>query len=285
MIYGAHCYLFTDKWDDTKLGILETVKDLGLGYFEVSVGDDISFTPELTRLKAEELGITLSVGPGGVWPSKCDLSADDAKYRKLGLAWHQKQVDIAAELGAVAYCGALYGHPGTVKRRRPPENEYAWTAEGLHKLAEYGAERDVKIVLEPMSHFRTHLVNTPEQVIRLIELADHANLYALLDTYHLVNEIRDYAKAIRTVGNKLFSLHACASDRGVPGGDLVPWDNVFRALKETKFDGYVLFETYNSSIGNFAFERGMFHNPCPDGSTFVKEGLEFIRAGFSETRA
>ena len=281
MIYGAHCYLFTDTWDDSQLAILETVHTLGLGYFEVSVGDDIHFTPELTRQKAKELGIILSVGPGGAWPSDCDLSADAPEHRKLGLAWHKKQVDVAAACGAVAYCGALYGHPGTVKRRRPPENEYAWTAEGLHELAEYGAQRNVQIVLEPMSHFRTHLINTPKQVMQLISLAEHSNLYVLLDTHHLVTEIRDYAQAIHTVGDKLFSLHACGSDRGVPGGDLVPWDDVFATLEATRFDGYILFETYNSATDDFAFERGMFHNVCPDPSAFVKQGLKFLQAGLS----
>jgi len=279
MIYGAHCYLFTDTWDDSQLDVLETVQRLGLGYFEVSVGDDISFTPKLTKRKAQDLGITLSVGPGGAWPSECDLNADESEQRKLGLAWHKKQVDVAAALGAVAYCGALYGHPGTIKRRRSPEGEYARTAEGLHELADYGEQQGVKIVLEPMSHFRTHLVNNAAQLMRLINLADHANLYALLDTYHLVTEIRDYAGAIRTVGDRLFSLHACGSDRGVPGGDLVPWRDIFSALKETKFDGYILFETYNSTVGDFAFKRGMFHNVCPDGSEFVRQGLAFMRSG------
>ncbi len=45
--------------------------------------------------------------------------------------------------------------------------------------------------------------------MQLITLADHDNLYALLDTYHLVTEIRDYARAIHTVRNRLWGLHAC----------------------------------------------------------------------------
>jgi len=285
--YGAHCYLFTDGWSDDRLPILDTAKVLGLDVFELVVGDDVSYTPRLSRRRAESLGLALTLSPGGFWPVDCDLSADDPADRARGLAWHKRQVDVAAELGAVAYTGALYGHPGTVQRRLPPAGELPRTAEGLHTLAEYGAQRGVSIVIEPMSHFRTHLVNTPEQAMRLIALADHPNLHVLLDTYHLVTEIRDYAQAIHTVAPKLWGLHACESDRSVPGGGLIPWDAVFAALKVIAFEGYVLLETYNSSTGDppgtFAYRRGMFHDPCPDGEAFVRQGIAFLQSGIGAT--
>jgi D-psicose/D-tagatose/L-ribulose 3-epimerase len=280
--YGAHCYLFTDRWSDEALHLMDQAKALGLDLWEISVGDDVVFTPELTRARAEDLGLTLSVSPGGEWPMACDLSADAPEDRARGLAWHRRQVNVAAVLGAEAYTGALYGHPGVIKRRIPPPDEYPPMAEGLHALASYAAERGVKVVLEPMSHFRTHLVNTPGQLMRLIELADHENLYALLDTYHLVTEIRDYAAGIRTVAPRLWALHACENDRSVPGGGLVPWDEIFGVLNEIDFAGFLMMETYNSSIGNppgaFAHARAMFHDPCPDGAAFVRRGLAFLRS-------
>jgi len=277
MYYGAHCYLFTDRWSDDALPILDTMKALGLDLAELSVGDDVIFTPHLTRRRAEALGLTLVLGPGGAWPLRADLAADDAADRQEGLAWHCRQVELAAEVGAVAYAGALYGHPGVVKRRRPPLDEAAWTAAGLHALAEYAAARGVKIVLEPMSHFRTHLVNTAAQLMRLIDLADHANLYALFDTYHAITEERDYAAAIRTLAPRLWCIHTCENDRGVPGGGLAPWDALFDALHAIGYDGPLTMEAYNSSLDDFAYQRGMFHNVCPDGADFVRTGLAFLQ--------
>ena len=274
---GLHCYLFTDRWSDDCLDVLDTARTLGAECFEVVVGDDIQFTPRLTRQAAARLGLTLTVGPGGAWPVDCDISADEPADRVRGLAWHCKQVDLAAEIGAVAYTGALYGHPGTVKRRVPPPDESLRTAEGLHRLAEHAASRGVALAIEPMSHFRTHIANTPEQTIRLIDLADHANLAVLLDTYHLITEVRDYGAAIRTAGDRLWGLHACENDRGVPGGGLVPWDQVFAALRDIAFDGYVMLEAYNSSLGDFAYRRGMFHDVCPDGRAFARQGLAFLK--------
>lgn len=281
MKYGAHCYLFTERWQDDQLHLLDLAVELGLGMFELSIGDDVHFTPSLTRARAEAAGIELAVGPGGAWPMACDLSAEDAADRAKGLAWHKRQVDLAAELGAVAYAGALYAHPGVIQRRVPPAGEYAWTVEGLHLLAEYATQRDVIIALEPMSHFRTRLVNTPAQIMRLIDLADHDNLKVLFDTYHLVTEIRDYGEGIRTVAPRLWCLHACENDRGAPGGGIVPWDEIFAALAEVDFDGIITLETYNSGINDFAFRRGMFHDVCPDGPAFVRRSLAFL-AGMAE---
>lgn len=277
MKFGAHCYLFTDRWSDRQLPLLDRARELGLDMFELSVGDDIIFDARRTGAHAASLGLDLLVGPGGAWPWECDLSADDAHHRALGLEWHMRVVDCCALLGARAYCGAIYGHPGIVRKRRPPADELSRTAEGLNALAEYAARSNVVIALEPMSHFRTHVANTPAQILHLIRLADHTNLRVLFDTYHVVTELRDYAAALRDIGPLLYALHACENDRGMPGGGLIPWKEIFRALTDIRFDGYVGLEGYNSSIGDFAFERGMFHNVCPDGDDFVRRGIAFLR--------
>lgn len=276
--YGAHCYLFTPSWSDADLHYLDLARELGLAMFELSVGDDVVFDPRLTGRRAASLGLDLVIGPGGRWPLDCDLSADDAADRARGLAWHERQVDLAAELGAWAYAGCLYGHPGVVKRRRPPADELPRAAEGLHSLAAYAAGRGVTLVLEPMSRFRTHLVNTPERLMRLIGLADHPGIRATFDTYHAVTEVRDYAEGLRALGPRLALVHACENDRGVPGGGLIPWATVFRTLAEMGFDGTVGLETYSSNLGDFAFERGIFQDLCPDGRAFVERGLAFLRA-------
>lgn len=279
MLYGAHSYIFTPVWNDDRLFLLDRAVGLGLHAVEIGVGDDVRFTPAYTRRWAEELGLKLTISPGGAWPLECDLSSPLPAERARGQEWHRRQIDLAAELGALAYCGALYGHPGVVRRGSNPAREYDRIAEQLHLLADYAADQQVAVVLEPMSHFRTHVANTPEQIMTLLDMAEQSNLYVLLDTYHMVTEVRDYAAAIRTVGERLWALHACENDRGAPGGGIVPWNAVFGALREIGFDGMILFETYNSSIGTFAYDRGMFHDVCPDGAEFVRRSLAFVRAG------
>ncbi len=276
MKIGAHIYLWMERWSDAEVGLLERARGLGLEAIELSVGLDVKFSAALTRRVAEANGVTLLVGPGGAWPDGADLSDDDPVNRRRALDFHKAIVDQTAELGAVAYAGALYGRPGKVLRRRPPADELPRTAEGLHELGEHARRAGVKIVLEPMSRFRSHVANTPAQMLAIVNRADHANLHILLDTYHLVTEVRDYAAAIRSVGDRLWGLHACENDRGVPGGGLIPWPAVFGALRETKCQ-YVGFEGYNTGLGDFGWRRGIFQNVCPDGDAFVRQAVAFTR--------
>ena len=282
MRYGAHCFIFIDRWSDHCLELLDTARNLGLDCFEISVGDDVVFNPTLTRRFAEKIGLELLASPGGLWPRHFDLASSDPEHRQAGLQWHMKQVDLASEFGATAYTGALYGHPGVLHYSPLSLAERAQVADGLHQLASYGKQHGVRIVIEPMSHFRTHVANNAAQAMELIYLADHPNLSVLLDTYHLITEVRDYATQIKTASGRLWGLHACESDRGVPGGGFVPWQAIRSSLHESQFDSYIIFESYNSSIGDppgdFAHRRSMLHNVCPDGREFVRTGLDFMRS-------
>jgi D-psicose/D-tagatose/L-ribulose 3-epimerase len=276
MKFAAHIYLWTQRWADTEVALCGRARALGLDLLEIAVGDDVKFDAGLTRRAAGDAGLGLVLGPGGQWPEGADLSDDDPANRRLAFDWHRRQIDLAAAVGARGYSGAIYGRPGKVLRRRPPADEYARTAEGLHGLAEHAQRAGVALAIEPMSRFRTHLVNTPSQALRLVGLAAHPYLKVALDTYHLATEVRDLAAEIRKVGPRLLALHACENDRGVPGKGLMPWSEIFAALRGTPAE-FVEFESYNTSLGDFGFQRGMFQNQCPDGDAFVREGLALVK--------
>jgi D-psicose/D-tagatose/L-ribulose 3-epimerase len=277
--YGAHTYLWTEYLTDAGMDLLDRMAEMGLDIAEIPTGDDMRFTPAEARRAARRGALTLTTSPGGFWPDAADISSDDPDQVAQGLAWHKRQLDIAAEMGAVAYTGAIYGHPGNVRRRVIDAAEIRRTAEGLGELGSYAAELNIKIALEPMSHFRTHLVNTPEQLMALIGAAGPGgdNLYALLDTYHMVTEVTDYADAFAVAAPRLWGVHACENDRGVPGRGIIPWDDVLAGIRDCGHDVNVIFESYNSAT-DFAWRRGMFHDVCPDGDTFVRRALGFCRS-------
>jgi D-psicose/D-tagatose/L-ribulose 3-epimerase len=100
----------------------------------------------------------------------------------------------------------------------------------------------------------------------------------------MVVEVRDYRQAFLSAADHLWGVHACENDRGVPGGGLVPWDAVGGTLCEAEFDGYVMLETYNSSLGDFAARNGVFQDVCPDGWEFARQGVSFLRKTFCGDR-
>ena len=275
--YGAHQFLWVEHWTDNCLYILDEAKALGLSCFEISLGDDIDFDPIPVRNRAMELGLELTVGPGNNWPMACDISSESIENQRLGMEWHRQIIKRAAALGAVAYNGATYGHPGHVLRQPRQAVEQERIAKNLFLLAEYAESLHVKLVIEPMSRFRTHLVHTAQEAIDLVTKVHHSNLFINLDTYHMVTEERDYAKAIETCGSALWGIHACENDRGVPGGGLVPWDDVFRTLAEVCPNARILMETYNTGENGFGYKRGIFKDVCSDASSFITHGLAFLK--------
>ena len=67
MHYGAHSYIFTDRWTDDTLEVLETARELGLDCLEIAVGDDVVFDAPRVRHHAAALGLGLLISPGGRW--------------------------------------------------------------------------------------------------------------------------------------------------------------------------------------------------------------------------
>jgi hypothetical protein len=40
-----------------------------------------------------------------------------------------------------------------------------------------------------------------------------------------------------------------------------------------------MMESNNSSLADFAWQRAMFHNVCPDARAFIAQGLQFLKRG------
>ena len=275
--YGAHQFLWVEHWTDECLPILDEARALGLECFEISLGDDVSFNSGPVRDRAKELCLELSIGPGNLWPMECDISSESIDNQRLGMEWHRGIINRAADLGAVAYNGATYGHPGHILRQPRQTTELDRVAENLYQLAAFAQSLNVKLVIEPMSRFRTHLIQSAKEAVELVTMVGHPNLYINLDTYHMVTEERDYAKAIKACGTALWGIHACESDRGVPGGGLVPWNDVFKSLADTSPNARILMETYNTGKSGFGYKRGIFKDVCPDAQEFVNNGLAFLK--------
>ncbi len=279
IFFGAHAFLWIERWTSNALYLYTHAKELGLNCLEIPVGDDIFFDSKVIFNESKRTDIQTIISPGAEWPMQADISHPEKSFRDYGIQWHKDWINKGAEAGAKAYTGALYAHPGRIEKQAPDADEWKYAADNLHQIADFAEQYGMAIVIEPMSHFRTHLINTPKQAMNLIQDANHQNLSVLFDTYHMVTEIRNFKNAIELMSEKLWGVHACENDRGVPGGGLVPWGDVCNALNGASFSGYMILETYNSSIsnGDFAYSRGMFHHVCDDGDAFVKRGIHFLK--------
>jgi|GEM_PF-1846017 len=62
------------------------------------------------------------------------------------------------------------------------------------------------------------------------------------------------------------ALHACENDRGLPGAGSTPWSEIRASVREIPAQS-IEFESYNTSFGDFGWQRGMFQNHVPTATT------------------
>ena len=120
-------------------------------------------------------------------------------------------------------------------------------ARGPAPVAEYGAERGVKVAIEPLVRYETSVINTVEQALEAIDGLPPEGCGLLVDTYHANVEEKDFAAAFTLAGDRLAHVHASANDRGAPGADHIDWPGVpRRAARPPATSGPVVIESFTA---------------------------------------
>ena len=110
-------------------------------------------------------------------------------------------------------------------------------------LERYG----VTLAIEPLNRFETYFLNTAADAAALCDQIGHPNVGILFDTFHANIEEKSIGQAYRTVGRHLKHVHTCENDRGTPGSGHVEWKEVFEALRDMRYDGWLTIESFGFS--------------------------------------
>jgi D-psicose/D-tagatose/L-ribulose 3-epimerase len=90
-------------------------------------------------------------------------------------------------------------------------------------------------------------------------------------------EEKGYYAPIAAAGDRLMHVHTSENDRGTPGTGLVRWDEVFQALRDIKYDGFITIESFVTSVPAVAASTCVWRSLAPDGDTLAREGLAFLK--------
>jgi len=134
------------------------------------------------------------------------------------------------------------------------------------------------LAFEPLNRFETDMVNVVEQGLKLIDDVGEPNLGLHIDTFHMHLEEKDPAAAIREAGDRVFHVHACENDRGVPGTGQVNWEEIFKALREINYQGIVSIESFTPEVKSIARAVCIWRTIAPDQDSIARDGLEFLKS-------
>jgi D-psicose/D-tagatose/L-ribulose 3-epimerase len=216
----------------------------------------------------------------GAWGPDRDIANADPKPVTASKEYIRWLIDAAAELGSPTVCGPMYSGVGKAHLDDESARRAEWkrSVDGVREMAQVAADKGVSLALEPLNRFETDMINIVDQALNFIGDVGKSNVGLHLDTFHMHLEERSSGAAIRKASDRIFHFHACENDRGVPGAGQVHWQEVAAALKEIRYPGPVVIESFTSQVKEIARAVCIWREIAPSQDAIASEGLKFLRS-------
>jgi D-psicose/D-tagatose/L-ribulose 3-epimerase len=280
MRFGINSLLFTETFDERDLPLLERCSEFGFDVLEITPVDPERFPARRVRQLAETLGISINVN--FALPEAANTVSPDQEVRRRGVELLKRIVDLCSESGAEIYCGANYCAWKYFTGQRRTEDEWEWAIECYREVAEYAQDRsDLLLAIETLNRFETYFLNLAADALRFVEDVGMPNVKVHLDTFHMNIEEDDLGAAIRACGDRLGYFHACGSQRGIPGRDMVPWRETLTALRDCGYQDCITIESFNPRL-KFAPLVSIWRDLADSPEQLAIEGLAFLRAVYRD---
>jgi D-psicose/D-tagatose/L-ribulose 3-epimerase len=255
--------------------LLPHIAALGFDVIELPIEEvgqfDVARVGELARAHGLEVSVCAVIGPG-----RDLLLAGEAER---GIAYLRSCIEVAQTLGSPTVAGPFYSAVGRCWRSTPAERErdVEQIARTLRSLGAYAADHGVVLGVETLNRFETSFLNTTAQALELIDRVDHPAVGVALDLFHLGIEEKHVGDALRLAGPRLVHLQVAENDRGTPGTGSLPWHDVAAALREIRYSGRVVIETFSDRVEAIARAAAIWRPLAPDSDSLAREGLAFLR--------
>jgi D-psicose/D-tagatose/L-ribulose 3-epimerase len=197
----------------------------------------------------------------------------------------QDVIKAVAGAGTRVLAGPLYCPVGYLPGRRRTPDEWNWAVDAYQQLGDTLVAHDITLAIEPLNRFETYFLNTAADAARLADEVNHPNVGILFDTFHANIEEKSIGDGYRTIGRHLRHVHTCENDRGIPGSGHVEWDDVFRALREVNYDGWLTIESFGFALGDLSAAAAIWRDIEKTPESIAVEGLKFLRSATGHLRS
>lgn len=277
MQFGANTFIWTSPFGTKDFGLMPRIKSMGFDLVEVAVEDFSLIDVPLLRRTLEDSGLSVAVC-GAFGPTR-DVSSDDPAIRENGKNYIIDCIRLAEALGARLVAGPLYSAVGKTRLVSADQKarEWAWCVENLRAIGKVADDAGVTLGIEPLNRFETDMINLVEQALALIHEVDRPAFKVHIDTFHANIEEKSIPDAIRMAGKLLGHFHACENDRGTPGTGHVDWIGIRDALRDIRYDGPVVIESFTPGAVEIAKAASIWRPLAASQDALAQEGVQFLR--------
>jgi len=279
MKFGVNTWVWTAPLTVVELEKLAPlVSKMGFDHIEIPVDDPTTLDFQKCKEIIEKAGI-YSISLCAAMSPDRDLIDPDPKIRENGVAYLKACLDGLAVVGGKNLVGPFYSAVGRTWQQTAEEREKDMQilVVILKDLAEYAAQKGAVLGLEPLNRFETSFITTADQAIELVDRVNHPACKIMLDTFHMNIEENSMGDAIRRVGSRLVQVHSNENNRGTPGAGHIPWKEVAQALKDIKFDGILVIESFTSKVKSIAKAAAIWRPLASSQDALAADGVVFLK--------
>ena len=278
--YGVSTWLWTSPFTTESIALFPKIKLMGFDAVEIPIEypEKIDAKKVKAALEANELEPIVC---GAFGPSR-DLTNDDPAVHENCFQYIRQGLDLCNEWDATFLAGPMYSSVGKARMLSSELRKIEWerAVTNLHKVCKMAQDRKLEIALEPLNRFESDMVNTAEDVLRLIKDINHPAAKVLLDGFHMAIEERNIEHAITSVGDKLIHVQVSENYRGTPGTGQTPWDSFKKGLKNINYKGVISIESFTPDIKELAGAVCIWKTLAPTQDGFAQNGVNFLKRLF-----
>ena len=279
---GVSTWLWTSPFTTDTIALFPKIRAMGYDVVEIPV-EYPDLIDGLTVKRALIENELEAVVCGAFGPTR-DLTNEDPNVHKHCFDYISKCFSLCHTWDAAFFAGPMYSSVGKARMVPPEQRKLEWdrAVTNLTTVCKLASENGLMIALEPLNRFESDLVNTAEDVVRLVKDINHPAAKVMLDGFHMSIEEKDLGAAIATAGKDLIHLQVSENYRGIPGTGQTNWQSLKSGLDKINYKGAVSIESFTPEIKELAGAVCIWKNLADNQDDFAREGFDFLNKLFRQ---
>jgi D-psicose/D-tagatose/L-ribulose 3-epimerase len=201
----------------------------------------------------------------------------DAGIRKKAVDRLKWAIDITAAAGGGLLCGPYHSPLAVFTGQGPTADEKKRAADVLRQAAEEAQKAKITLAIEYLNRFECYFLTTAADAKALVQSVNHPSFRMMYDTFHANIEEKAIAPTIKSIAGSFVHVHISENDRGTPGTGQVHWDETFKALREVKYDGWLVIESFSRALPALAAATRVWRDLFPSMEEVYTKGYRFLQ--------
>lgn len=275
--FAVSTWLWASPFTTETISLFPKIKAMGFDAVEIPVEDPALI--DTHKVREALLKNNLKPIVCGVFGTSRDFTSDNPALHKNSFEYIQSCFTICENLDAKFLCGPMYSAVGKARLVSADQKKKEWerAVKNLEKVCRLAEDKGLEIALEPLNRFESDLINTAEDVMKLVADINHPSAKVMLDGFHMNIEEPSAQHAIELTRDKLIHFQVSENYRGTPGSGQTRWDDIKKGLTTIAYEGCVTIESFTPENKELSAAVCIWKPLAPSQDELASNGISFLK--------